>query len=348
MQTRTASRGDDLIIIALGLWLTVGLFLDGYSHGKLAPAESFFTPWHALLHSGFLANAFWMLRPVWRAVRAGKPWLAGVPAGYAGGVTGVVVFGLGGIGDMLWHTLRGVETGGEALFSPPHLLLFMGGVLILSTPFRAAWVGTTDTWRSLRDFLPTLISLTLALCFVSFFFMYMWGFFSTEVIGVGSMKRLSIYAAPTHDALRLMETVARARAIGMILFTTVMLLAPVLLMLRRWRIPFGSVTILFVTIAVLMAPIASFAPQDPVIVVALAGGVADWLVQRLRPSPARIAQFRIFATLVPLVMWSLHFLIVRLRWGIEWPVELWGGVILWTGVTGLGLSVIMVPEGSRS
>ena len=37
-------------------WLIVGIFVDGWAHNNDKP-ETFFTPWHALFYSGFLATA---------------------------------------------------------------------------------------------------------------------------------------------------------------------------------------------------------------------------------------------------------------------------------------------------
>lgn len=51
------------------------------------------------------------------------------------------VFGLGGVLDLLWHTAFGVEQGIDALLSPSHLTLFVGGMLLLTAPVRGAWTA---------------------------------------------------------------------------------------------------------------------------------------------------------------------------------------------------------------
>jgi WD40 repeat protein len=43
-----------------------------------------------------------------------------------------------GVGDMIWHSIFGIELEVDALFSPTHLMLFTGGILIVSGPLRAA------------------------------------------------------------------------------------------------------------------------------------------------------------------------------------------------------------------
>src|SRR5688500_17478653 len=55
---RTSPR-DELITPLFSAWLLSGLFIDGWAHSNLPTLETFFTPWHAALYSGFLATAMW-------------------------------------------------------------------------------------------------------------------------------------------------------------------------------------------------------------------------------------------------------------------------------------------------
>lgn len=45
---------------------------------------------------------------------------------------------------MLWHSRFGIEAGIEALLSPTHLVLALGGMLMVSGPLRAAGFRLTD------------------------------------------------------------------------------------------------------------------------------------------------------------------------------------------------------------
>ena len=56
-----------LITVILASWLTLGGFVDGFAHRNLDTPETFFTPWHAVLYSGFLAVAFWL---AWLVIRS--------------------------------------------------------------------------------------------------------------------------------------------------------------------------------------------------------------------------------------------------------------------------------------
>ena len=62
-----------------------------------------------------------------------------MPPGYELAIVGVLIFMAGGVGDMIWHEIFGIEIGVEALLSPTHLILAVGMTLIISGPFRAGW-----------------------------------------------------------------------------------------------------------------------------------------------------------------------------------------------------------------
>lgn len=53
------SAREDLLTVAFAGWLVLGLFVDGWAHNTDKP-ETFFTPWHGLFYSGFVATALWM------------------------------------------------------------------------------------------------------------------------------------------------------------------------------------------------------------------------------------------------------------------------------------------------
>src|SRR6266545_711987 len=48
----------DWAVVLASLWFIAGMFLDDWAHANLASSlETFFTPWHAVLYSGFSAVA---------------------------------------------------------------------------------------------------------------------------------------------------------------------------------------------------------------------------------------------------------------------------------------------------
>jgi len=71
-------------------------------HNNVRPLfDTFFTPWHAVLYSGFLAVATVLAVTIARAHRGGLTWSQAVPRGYKISLVGVAVFAIGGIGDLL-------------------------------------------------------------------------------------------------------------------------------------------------------------------------------------------------------------------------------------------------------
>jgi hypothetical protein len=140
-----ASPTEDLVTVVLGSWIILGAATDGWAHLNTLSGlqeDGFFTPWHALLYSGFTATAGWT---VWLAYRrrhrARRWWVDGWPAGYRLGALGMVIFLVAGIADMAWHEVLGIETSIDALLSPSHLLLCVGSVLLLTSPARSWWAS---------------------------------------------------------------------------------------------------------------------------------------------------------------------------------------------------------------
>ena len=124
--------GFDWLMAGLGAWLIGGLYLDGWAHIHVPNLESFFTPWHAVLYSGYLAGAATRSArrsggTVGRAHHDRPPCPLAIDA-----LVGVFVFFFAGVADMLWHVVFGIEDGVEGLISPSHLALALGGGLIVT------------------------------------------------------------------------------------------------------------------------------------------------------------------------------------------------------------------------
>src|SRR2546427_9735313 len=51
----------DWLMVVVSVWWLGGLFIDGWAHSNLPQLETFFTPWHAVFYSGFLAVAITLL-----------------------------------------------------------------------------------------------------------------------------------------------------------------------------------------------------------------------------------------------------------------------------------------------
>ena len=326
-------RAYDWAVCLLGFWFLGGLFLDGWAHNHIPELESFFTPWHAVFYSGFLAVAAFLLATVIRNHAKGYPWREATPHGYEHAVIGVLIFTVGGLGDMIWHELFGVEADVEALLSPTHLLLALGGTLILSAPLRAGWLrreaGDSGAlgWRAM---LPPLLSLTFVLS--------LWSFFTQFAHPLVDPWSAAGYRPPGSKGITLLR---QALGIAGFLLQTGILMGLVLSTIRRWALPLGSLTLMFALNATLMSFMHDqyrFIPAA-----AAAGLVADLLLQRLQPTTERSGALRVFASVVPMIYYLFYYLALIITQGLGWSVHLWTGSIVLAGVVGILLSYLVTP-----
>ncbi|MGH9279600.1 MAG: hypothetical protein ACRD12_16055, partial [Acidimicrobiales bacterium] len=331
-----ATRGENLLTVLFASWLIAGVFIDGWAHNNDKP-ETFFTPWHGVFYSGFLATAAWMGWMVQRRRAAGAPGRSAVPIGYGIGLVGVAMFALGGVFDMTWHEIFGIEVDLEAILSPSHLILFLGGILVITSPLRAAWADTSVTTPTFREFLPTLLSMTLATATVGFFMMVFAPTMSSAVERGPHDFIAHEFAARPGIAQWMVEEV-QLEGYAAILLTTLILIAPVLYLARRWTLPFGTITFLFGVVSTLVASIESF-DQGLTFAAAVVAGLAGDLLYRRLP-------LRAVATAVPVVMWLAYFAILAVTSDVGWSVELWSGVAVMSGLAGLALSVMTGPDQS--
>jgi hypothetical protein len=316
--------GFDRVTVALCCWFIGGLYLDGWAHGHGLVDKTFFTPWHAILYSGYAACALSLIIVVVLNHQRGRTWLSAIPRGYGLTLLGVPLFLVAGIGDMVWHILFGFEVGIEPLLSPTHLLLALSGFLILSGPLRAAWQRAdsiaTPTWAAL---LPALLSLLAIFSLFTFF---------TE------------FAHPFVQTYTVTNTFTNAgKSLGAagILLQAAIMMGFVLFLLGRWHLPFGAFTLLFTLNGALMSVLADEYRLIPGVLVA--GIIADLLYRVLKPSITREDTLRIFSFIVPAFYYLCYFLTLMITGGITWSIHLWLGSSVIVGVLGLVLSYLLVP-----
>jgi hypothetical protein len=290
--------------------------------------QSFFTPWHAIFYSGFLAVASFLLFGLISNHAKGYPWRRSLPAGYEISLIGVFIFAFGGVGDMIWHELFGIEEGVEALFSPTHLVLGLAMGLIVSGPFRAAWQRMETKTLSWSQGWPMLLSLTFMLSLFTFF---------TQI----AHPLVNLWGGHPFTYSNLLQEMG----VISILLETGLLMGPILLTICRWRLPLGALTLVFTLNAIAMGFLYDEGnyPLAYVAAMAAAGLVTDVLRQQLHPSPQRPGALRLFALAVPIIVYTFYFLTVQLTVGVGWSIHLWLGVTILAGVTGWLLSYLLVP-----
>jgi hypothetical protein len=316
----------DAIFVLLSAWLLGGLAIDGWAHTHGKVDTSFFTPWHAIFYSGFMAVALFLFVNQWRNLSRGYPLRRALPAGYELSLVGAAVFAVGGVGDMIWHTLFGIESElAETLLSPTHLLLAIGMFLITSGPLRAAWFRPERTggWRSLA---PMLFSATLIWCVLSFFTAFAHPF--TEIYAIESPWRSNAYLTQNNG-------------VASIILQSVVLSGVILLLVRRWTLPFGALTLMMTVSSLIMCVFQDYFSLIPGVFVA--GLISDILLNRLQPSLDNPSRFYSFAFLLPVVFYALYFISLQLTQGrIGWSIHLWTGSAFIAGIAGLLVSFLII------
>ena len=306
---------DEAAIAVFASWMLFGLFLDGWAHGAEKP-ETFFSPWHGVLYSGFAAALLWFGVDALRVARTGAP-ASLVPTDRLAAL-GLVLFAVGAVSDGLWHEVFGIEVDLEALLSPTHLLLLVGGFLMVTSPIRMA-EADPDVAPSLLRFLPTAVTLTLTTALVSFFTMYLSAFrgVGTHWAGGGDVER----------------ELAEVAGVGAVLVTNVLLVVPLLFALRRWRTPPGTFTLLFTVVAVATTGLDGFDRIELAAAGVLGGIVADALVLAGR-SP------RVVAVGAATTTWVAYFVVVEVSLGIDWAAELVAGSVTLAAATAVLLAAL--------
>lgn len=332
---RAMSWRGDMFTMFLCTWVLAGIAVDGWAHTNLGGLETFFTPWHALFYSGFGATAAWIAWSTVSRRRPGQTLVQAIPLGYELAVAGLILFAVGGVGDMIWHEVFGIEVGVDALLSPTHLLLYAGVFLIVTSPFRAAWRRPDQP--GFKAFSPVLLSAALAAGLTAFMLMYLSPVFQTD------MARSDVDWLAGNPNAGFLHFMNQRAGVASVLVTTAVVISPLLLILRRWRLPFGSCAFVFGLVAALVQGIRAF--EAPELIAAAVGGglLADAAAARLKPSPARPNALRLFAGLAPAALWGVYVLTLALTDGVGWAPELWSGAILWSALVGLGLSLLIQP-----
>lgn len=360
----------DLIESVLLLVFIAGGYVDGWAHNHIAGIESFFTPWHAVLYSGFALSALWVIIPAYRNLRAGRDFAHCLPEGYDITLLGIAIFAFAGFCDMIWHIVFGIEANTEVVMSPPHITLFIGTLLMTTGPIRSV-VKRNDpdrtSWRINAPLVFALLCFALELFFVSM----IWtlpanGDASVTHSNTGSIwsQRITDRESPSEQnadlgGLHAIQGPATTKKAQITKFTDLLermgtatviifsaLFAGVLLyIVKIGRVPLGTFTLIsFVTtlglslMRELALPASFMVPQ--IISGLIAGIVIDALYFRLKPSFGEAAPLYSFAFAAPSSYVAVLFVTRALADGLWWSWPLIGGACVYAGAIGLLLAVL--------
>jgi hypothetical protein len=311
--------------VALAIGLVAGAYLDTFAHHNIPAVnkEGFVTPWHVLLYSMLFLLLGYLSLTLFRNVRRGHVWHEALPSGYGLSWLAMVAFGVGGGLDFLWHRLFGIELSVAALMSPTHLLLMLSGGLIVSGPLRSA----ADSRARYAPW-PAVISAALILSMLTFFAQFDNPYVDVWAQGASPSPRLPAWAEEELGML------------GILLQAT-MLSGVALLLMRRFQLRFGSLTLL---VGLNGLFVASIEDHPLMFAAALLGGLAaDTVYAAVRPVVADRVAFRAFAFALPACVAAAYFLVLAIEFGVWWPIHFWAGAVPLAGGTGWLLSFIALP-----
>jgi TolB protein len=160
----------DVVMGILSVLLVGGFFIDLWAHAHGRVDESFFTPWHAILYASAGLFGGVLLALTLRDREAGVSLRDAVPAGYEWSLLGAGLFLVAGLGDLVWHSVFGIEESVDALLSPTHLALATSGMMMVFGPVRSAWAKGAPT--TFPRWLPWVFSMAMGLGILAAFTEY--------------------------------------------------------------------------------------------------------------------------------------------------------------------------------
>ena len=214
--TCDASPRFNWAMAVLSTVLVGGFYLDLWAHAHGRTDNTFFTPWHAVLYSMLAAVGIFLSIAAWRTWHRGAPWWESLPAGYGLSLIGVALFALGGVADLAWHLLFGVEFSVDALLSPTHLVLAGAGILIVTGPLRAAWRDPARGTHAWLARIPAVLSLALALSIFTGFTQFVHPLVDpwAEVSPFASTSQSEVYLVDADGARQTRLTISRGASDG--------------------------------------------------------------------------------------------------------------------------------------
>jgi hypothetical protein len=362
-----ATRREDLIGMAIAFWPITALFFDGRNHNNKTGQESFFSLAHIVLYTGMSVFAVYLgLVLAKYQARAGARPLRGmvdlkaIPVGYGVSLIGLCLLGIAGPWDLLWHSLYGFEVNVEAIVSPPHLALFFGGLLVSSTGIRSMW-AKRDLAPDFRTFLPALMSGILFTGILTFITMYT----SALMTNVGPTSafvddvKQNFHDVISNQTVGLTEGLRGygdnlfpyhyytvSHALASMVITTLVLLGPTLLMLRRWRVPFPAFTVMYLAIGLLNCVMTEYRDAWLLIPLVIAGLTVDLLQRALAPGSNRrltLGGIRLVGPVTAAALWFSYYAVMAIHLGIGWKPPTWVGANVLGVMAGFGVAFLVAP-----
>ena len=322
------------LFVLFTLMQTAGVFVDGWAHTHiLNQIDTFFTPWHALFYGGFILSSGVLFIELIKNHKNGYPWLRALPREYFFALGGVVIFGIGGVADLIWHTVFGIEAGLDALLSPSHMMLAFGGAVMSSAPFHAIYYRDTNVHRILK--LPVVISFSLFFMVFTFMMQFFHPFYlplwMSNLPDVNIMSELQYMF---HQELGIANAIIYTGIFMGLLLSTI----------RSWKFPFGSFTLILGMNALGMTLMVGGFYQF-ILTGFIAGFLVDIIYKKLFHNLREHHVIRIFGFLVPVAIFGAYVFTVLTTNDTWWSIHLVAGYIVISGIAGMLMTYLVVPPG---
>ncbi len=319
-----ASRAFEWGVLFTGGCVVLGGYADAWAHGH-TNVDTFFTPWHGVLYTGVLLVMVFFGATIVRNWLKGYSLNRAVPAGYQLSLLGALLFPFGGMGDMTWHLIFGIETGLDAALSPTHLLMALAFGLVVSGPLRGRW-RSREANQTYSSQVPMLVSICLTI--------------STFTLIMQQVHPAIKLPMPSSVSSRAADLDNMLTIVGIIVMTTIYM-GFILLAVRRWQLLPGSLTIILLPNLTLL----SFMRDNYLIIAAglVIGLILDALLYFLKPSTNRAGMLHLFGFLMPVATFLVYFLTLMMVGRLNWSIHLWLGSTAVTGLTGWLVSYLILP-----
>jgi len=317
------SARERWVLLVAAAWLVTGLQLDAYAHATTPQLETFWTPWHAVLYSGIASSGFtllWIMRSRLPAVPTYRTLLA-LPNALRIPLAGMALLLVGGGADTLWHNIFGIERQLEIFVSPSHELIIIGMVLVAAGP--VLMLATEPGPRlSVSGTVLATISTLLSVLPAHIYSLH------ASALGTGYLGR------PGQQA-RIFSF--DAQMLHGYLFSTVLLLLPIVIIGRRWPLPWGVPTLLVAFPSILMH-LMFYSHESSWASVTVAGAAAATeLILRVAnrfvtwPEEARWIAAGLLA---PPLVWGTLVVAAAVRGEVGWDVHMISGLLTLVAFTG--------------
>ncbi|MBB2944357.1 hypothetical protein FB565_004086 [Actinoplanes lutulentus] len=314
------------VLVVASAWLVIGLQLDAYAHATTPELETFWTPWHGVLYSGIAASGFtllWIMRSRLPSIPTYQSLLA-LPNALRLPLAGMAALLVGGGMDTLWHNVFGIERDMEIFVSPSHEFIILGMVLVAMGP---ALMQATLPGRRLGAGGGWLVGISVLFAVLP---VHIYSLHASAIgfrhLGMGNGDEPIPIFSPD------------AQLVHGYLFSTVLLLLPLIVIGRRWALPLGLPTALIAIPALLMH--LMFDSEDawwPALTLAAAAVVLEAgfrIANRFVRLPVN-ARWILLGLLAPPLAWGSVLIVGKIEEGsVGFNIHIVSGLLLYTALTG--------------